>query len=310
MNWIEAVVALAVSFGISWIAVSFSIRLSKRWNALDFPDGGRKTQATPIPRLGGVAIAVVMTLLVLGAFAVTNRLGLALALQVLIPALLAAVVGFVDDRRHLNPYFRLALQAGIGVIAWIMGSRVEVTGSIAVNVVITIVWVMILVNAINLLDNSDGLAASTILIMAAAASVIAFLFGQALVALFGVTLMGVSLGYLRHNWHPARVYMGDSGAYFLGTLMALLLIRLTPSSVPQWIGILMILLIAALPILDMSFVVVRRIRAGVHPFTAGRDHLSHELQSRGRSVPVSVASLQIIALLGSVGAILLVLPWA
>lgn len=309
MNWIEAVVALSVSFGISWISVSFSIRLAVRWEVLDFPDGGRKVQAIPVPRLGGVAIAATMTLLVLGGLAVTNRPGLAVALQVLVPALVAAVVGLIDDRRHLNPYFRLVLQAGIGILAWGMGSRVDLTEATPANFAITVLWVMVLANAINLLDNSDGLASTTIAIMAVSASAIAALFGQALVSLFGVTLVGVSLGYLRHNWHPARLYMGDSGAYFLGTLMALLLIRLAPLAVPPGIALVVVLLIAALPLLDMIFVVLRRLRSGIHPFTAGRDHLSHELQARSLSVPKSVALLQGISLVGGVAAVLITLPW-
>ena len=306
----EAATALLVSFGITWIAVSLSIRLSKRWKVLDHPDGGRKTQSTPVPKLGGIAVALVMTLIVSAGFVATGRLGLALALQVLAPALAMAAIGFLDDRNDLNPYVRLLSQAAIGILAWFLGSRIELTGVTVLDIAITVLWIMVLVNAVNLLDNADGLAASTVFVMAAAASTIAALFGQALVSLFGVTLMGVALGYLRHNWHPARVYMGDSGSYFLGILMALLLIRLAPTAAPPGIAAAAVLLITLLPLFDMTFVVVRRIRLGIHPFTAGRDHLSHELQRRGCSVPVSVSLLQVISLIGAVSAVVIVLPWA
>ena len=310
MSWIEVATALLVSFGITWIAVSLSIRLSERWKVLDHPDGGRKTQSTPVPKLGGIAVALVMTLIVSAGFVATGRLGLALALQVLAPALAMAAIGFLDDRNDLNPYVRLLSQAAIGILAWFLGSRIELTGVTVLDIAITVLWIMVLVNAVNLLDNADGLAASTVFVMAAAASTIAALFGQALVSLLGVTLMGVALGYLRHNWHPARVYMGDSGSYFLGILMALLLIRLAPTAAPPGIAAAAVLLIALLPLFDMTFVVVRRIRLGIHPFTAGRDHLSHELQRRGCSVPVSVSLLQVISLIGAVSAVVIVLPWA
>ena len=309
MNWLEAATALLVSFGITLIAVGLSIRLSMRWKVLDHPDGGRKTQSSPVPKLGGIAVAVVMTLIVSVGFVATGRLGLGLALQVLVPALAAAAIGFLDDRNDLNPYVRLLFVAVVGALAWLLGSRIELTGVAALDTAMTVLWVVVLVNAVNLLDNADGLAASTVFVMAAAASTIAALFGQALVSLLGVTLMGVAIGYLRHNWHPARVYMGDSGAYFLGTLMALLLIRLAPTAVPPGIAAAAVLLIALLPLLDMTFVVVRRVRSGIHPFTAGRDHLSHELQRRGFSVPVSVSILQVISLIGAISAVVIVLPW-
>ncbi len=303
MNPMEALVVLIGSFAISWVSVDLSIRAAKRVNAYDHPDGGRKVQEHPIPRLGGLAIAGAFTVIIAIGLMVTGRLGFALALGVLIPALVAAAIGLADDRWHLNPYLRLGGQAGVGVLAWALGTRVAVTGLPAVDLAITVVWVMVIINGINLLDNSDGLAASTILVMGIGSSVIAAMFGQALVSLFGVVLVGVSLGYLRHNWHPAKVYMGDSGAYFLGSLAAMLLIRLTPENAPGWGGVAIVVLLALLPLADTTYVTVTRIARGVHPFTAGRDHMSHRLQDRGSTVPGSVLLLQIVSVGGAVTAV-------
>ena len=303
MNPMEALVVLIGSFAISWVSVDLSIRAAKKVNAYDHPDGGRKVQEHPIPRLGGLAIAGAFTLIIAIGLMVTGRLGFALALSVLIPALVAAAIGLADDRWHLNPYLRLSGQAGVGVLAWALGTRVAVTGLPAVDLAITVVWVMVIINGINLLDNSDGLAASTILVMGIGSSVIAAMFGQALVSLSGVVLVGVSLGYLRHNWHPAKVYMGDSGAYFMGSLAAMLLIRLTPENAPGWGGVAIVVLLALLPLADTTYVTVTRIARGVHPFTAGRDHLSHRLQDRGSTVPGSVLLLQIVSVGGAVAAI-------
>jgi UDP-GlcNAc:undecaprenyl-phosphate GlcNAc-1-phosphate transferase len=300
----EALVVLIGSFVISWVSVDLSIRAAKRVNAYDHPDGGRKVQEHPIPRLGGLAIAGAFTLIIAIGLMVTGRLGFALALGVLIPALVAAAIGLADDRWHLNPYLRLGGQAGVGVLAWALGTRVAVTGLPAVDLAITVLWVMVIINGINLLDNSDGLAASTILVMGIGSSVIAAMFGQALVSLFGVVLVGVSLGYLRHNWHPAKVYMGDSGAYFLGSLAAMLLIRLTPEKAPGWGGLAIVVLLALLPLADTAYVTLTRIARGVHPFTAGRDHLSHRLQHSGVSIPGSFLLLQGVSVVGAVGAII------
>ena len=303
MNIWEALVILVGSAALSWGVVAISIRLAHRMNHLDYPDGERKTQLRPIPKLGGVALAAVFTLIVVAALLVTGRLGFALGLAVLLPALGAAVIGFFDDRSSLNPYLRLILQAAVGGLAWALGTQIYLTGITALDAALMVLWVMVIINGVNLLDNSDGLAASTVLVMSVGAAIVAALFGQALVALMGVTLIGVAIGYLWHNWFPAKVYMGDSGAYFLGTLVALLLVRLRPASTPIWVGILIVLLLAILPLVDTTYVVAKRLRAGIHPFTAGRDHLSHKLQDRGASVPMSVAALQVLSILGVIGAV-------
>ena len=303
MNPLEALLVLIGSLTVSLICVDLSIRVAKRVNAFDHPDGARKVQERPIPRLGGLAIATAFSLIIVIGLLVTGRLGFSLALSVLVPALIAAVIGLADDLRHLKPYLRLTLQLGVGLLAWALGTQVSVTGFPIVDLGITAVWIMIIINGTNLLDNSDGLAASTVLVMSIGSFIIATLYGQALVALFGAALVGVALGYLHRNWHPAKVYMGDAGAYFMGALAAMLLIRLTPDHAPGWAGVLIVVLLALLPLLDMSYVIVTRLSRGVHPFTAGRDHLSHWLQNRGYSVPGSVLLLQVVSVVGAVLAV-------
>lgn len=305
MNLLQAVAVLVGSGVLSWLVVTLSIRLAHRLEVFDHPDGGRKTQVRPIPKLGGLAVALAFTAVILAGVLITDRLGFVLGLGVLVPALAAAVIGFLDDRSHLNPYVRLVLQAGVGVLAWAMGTRIALSGNEVVDAILLVLWVMIIVNGTNLLDNSDGLAASTVLIMSVGAAIVASLYGQALVSLMGVALVGVSIGYLWHNWFPAKVYMGDAGAYFLGTLVALMTVRLKPEGVPPVIGVLMVVLLVLLPLVDTTYVVIMRLRRGVHPFTAGRDHLSHVLQSRGLSVPMSVVALQGISVVGVAAAVIL-----
>jgi UDP-GlcNAc:undecaprenyl-phosphate GlcNAc-1-phosphate transferase len=217
-----------------------------------------------------------------------------------------ALLGFLDDRRHMNPYFRLAVQAGLAGLAWVTGTRVDVTGSLLLDFLLFVLWVMLIVNGINLLDNSDGLAASTTLVAALGAGVIAVVAGQELVSALAIALAGAALGFLRHNWYPARVYLGDAGAYFLGFMLAVLIVRLRPEDLGEWQGIVVALLLVALPLLDTAFVVSIRLLAGKHPFTAGRDHLSHQLQKRGSSIPLSVVQLQSISVISALLAVLLV----
>lgn len=289
----QLIAAGLASCVLAWAAVRLSIEVAKRTGALDSPDGDRKVQATAIPRLGGVAVAV--------AFAVAAIFGLValglsrqsmLAVAIVVPALLASLVGLADDYRNLSPRIRLVLQAGVGAMAYGLGTRADLSTNSVIDLGLTIFWVMLIVNGLNLLDNSDGLAASTALVSGLSSLVIAVHLGQTLIALLAMSLVGVSAGFLLMNWFPARVYLGDSGAYFLGTLLALLIIRLRPVDLPMSQAVVVAFLLATLPIVDTTYVIISRLRRGVHPFTAGRDHLSHRLQKMGLSVPTSVVVLQ------------------
>jgi UDP-GlcNAc:undecaprenyl-phosphate GlcNAc-1-phosphate transferase len=289
---------------LSGLVVWASIRLAHRFGVYDHPDSERKTQIVPIPRLGGLAVAGAFALSVLVALAALGRWSeLPLATSVLLPALGMALIGALDDRRGLGAYVRILLQAAMAVLAWILGTQIQVFGTPWLDGPLFVLWVLVLVNGINLLDNSDGLAATTVFVAAAGATVIAAHNGQILVSLLGVALAGASLGFLFHNWFPARVYMGDAGAYFLGFMLAVLTVRLRPEGSSALEGVVIALLLAALPIVDTTFVVISRLKRGIHPFTAGRDHLSHRLQARGRSVPASVLILQSVLVLTTLGAI-------
>lgn len=303
--WLIALV-IGASAVLSTIVVDLSIRMSHRLAAYDHPDGERKTQDRPIPKLGGVAVALALTTSVVAVLLVTSRFqALGLALSVLFPALLAALIGFLDDRQALTPYLRLAMQAGVAGLAWLLGSRLVITHVVAIDALILVLWVLVLINGINLLDNSDGLAGATVLVSSLGAAVIAVMYGQALVSILGFAIAGVTIGFLWHNWFPAKVYMGDAGAYFLGFLLAILTVRLKPMGAPIIVGVGIALLLVLVPLFDTTFVVINRLRQGIHPFTAGRDHLSHVLQGRSLSVAGSVAALQLVGVAGVIAAIVL-----
>lgn len=306
MTPIAYVAVVVASFIASALLVSVSRRVAFRIDALDHPDGGRKTQDVPIPRLGGVAVAVALTLVWTTATLVFEGAnGISLLLGVMIPGVAMAVLGLVDDRRNLNPWLRLALQALIAVGALLGGSRIGLTSNDVVNGVLLVVWVMVIVNAVNLLDNSDGLAGSTVLVSSIASAAVALVFGQFLVAALAFALAGVAAGFLLHNWYPATVYLGDSGAYFLGFMLAILVVRLRPSDLPPIQAVAIALLLVALPLVDLVYVITRRLARGIHPFTAGRDHLSHSVQRRGLSVPRTVVLLEAFLIATSAGAVAL-----
>ncbi len=267
--------------------------LAIRHNITDNPDGpgGRKTQRVPVPYLGGLAMALGMSLAVLlGTFLSHPHSGdVALAISVMGPAVMLALVGFLDDKSGLGVRSRLLSQIIAGTITASLlisnGTQTSIFGHWWIDAPLTIFWVVGIVNAMNFMDNMDGLSASIGGIAGLAFAVLAASNGQFLVAALSLALAGACGGFLIFNWSPARIYMGDAGALFIGCILAVIAIRLNLNSVSQPISLLAKLLILAVPIADTTTVVISRIRRGVSPLTGGRDHLSHRaarrLEARG-----------------------------
>ncbi len=304
-------VAAFVGSGIlSAVFVQGSIWLAQ-WSGLtDGPDGGRKTQDRSIPKLGGIAVAIAFTLVFLTAVGVSGEItAFQLLASVLLPALIVAGLGFIDDIRPLNPWIRLAAQTALALLVWWTGTQVGFTRVTWLDAAVTVLWIVGLTNAMNLLDNADGLAASTALVASLGTGIVAVIYGQYFVGALAFALAGTAAGFLWHNWAPATVYLGDAGAYFLGFLLAIVTLRLRPVSVAlPWSALIPVLLVLV-PILDTGFVVVRRLIERRHPFTPGRDHLSHVLMDRGLSVRQAVGVLQIVVVLSVAAAVALAWYW-
>jgi UDP-GlcNAc:undecaprenyl-phosphate GlcNAc-1-phosphate transferase len=300
-------VAAFVGSGIlSAVFVQGSIWLA-HWSGLtDGPDGGRKTQDRPIPKLGGIAVAIAFTLVFLTAVGISGEItAFQLLASVLLPALIVAGLGFIDDIRTLNPWIRLVAQTLLALLVWFTGTQVAFFRMDALDALVTVLWIVGLTNAMNLLDNADGLAASTALVASLGTGIIAVIYGQFFVGGLAFALAGTAAGFLWHNWAPATVYLGDAGAYFLGFLLAIVTLRLRPVGIAlPWSALIPVLLVFV-PILDTTFVVVRRVLSGKHPFTPGRDHLSHVLMATGLSVRQSVAVLQVVLIVSVGGAVAL-----
>jgi UDP-GlcNAc:undecaprenyl-phosphate GlcNAc-1-phosphate transferase len=277
-----------------------------KYDLLDHPDGSRKVQKNSIPKIGGLSVAVTFSFSVLlTSSAFSNIWDIKLVLSIIIPALLAGLVGFADDIKNIEPWLRIGLQIVIGLIAFALGTRVTLFNHFFIDILLTVFWIVLLINAFNLLDNADGLAGATLLLTTLFATYIAFANGQKLVYVLGISILGIILGFLIYNWTPAQIYLGDSGVYFLSTILALLLIKIRPSSLDFSESILIILFLVLLPIIDLSYVVVKRISSGIHPFTAGRDHLSHSLMQKGFNTRNAVLLLLTIHMLLSIVSILI-----
>ena len=272
-------------------------RIAIKQNVFDAPTAAHKTHKEPVPYLGGVAIIIGVLAVTYGTALLKNfsSQNFWLATSVLAPAAVLGVVGLIDDLRNLSPAPRFIIQTIAGIFtAWLLVSNDTVgnpTGSKVMDYIVTIVWIVGICNSINFFDNLDGGAAGTVAVSAIALFVLAFNGHQILIAALASVTAGATIGFLLWNKSPARIYMGDAGALFLGILIATLTIRLKPDAETEWTSLATPVLLLAVPILDTTVAVTSRLRRGVSPFQGGHDHLSHRLIRGGMSRRRSAISL-------------------
>jgi UDP-GlcNAc:undecaprenyl-phosphate GlcNAc-1-phosphate transferase len=303
---ILGVAAFALTGLLTWPVRALAIRLG----AMDAPNMARKTQAEPVPYLGGVAIALGISLITLGAvfvgadnFAGENNGQLKdLALTVLLPALVLGAMGLFDDLRSLSPWPRLLTQTLVGtVVAFVIvengtigtpfGNGDNGDSGSWINTAITIFWIVGICNSINFFDNLDGAASGAVAIAALGVFVIAFDRGQELVSALSIVTAGATIGFLLWNKSPAKIYMGDAGALFLGIIISVATIRLNPGITPTWQSLAIPVMLLAVPLLDTCVAVFSRHARGLSPLTGGKDHLSHRLVRAGLTRPMAAISL-------------------
>lgn len=295
----ETTFALAAGAFVLALITTFSLtpatgHVARRFGILDHPDEdphGRKNHQKVTPYLGGVAITagVVMGAAILALLAgerleletFAGGLGLAVGL---------AAMGVLDDIRPLPRTVKLVGQLVVAGGAWSLGFRVLAFDSDLLNLVVTAIWIIGITNAFNLLDNMDGLTAGLAGIGGLSFAVMGLLGDLTLVSLMGAAVSGAALGFLVHNHHPAKVFMGDAGSLFLGFLLALIGIEVEFDALPQ-VTFLVPVVVLGLPIFDTCLVVASRLRHGRSPFQGYRDHVSHRLVAIGLPVRVAVALL-------------------
>ena len=276
---------------------------------LDRPNSAHKSHSQPTPYLGGVAIILGVVTITYSALLISDLSfkNFWLVTSILGPAVAMGLIWLWDDVKQLPPLPRFIGQTIAGVVVAIVlissDNLGNPTGSTPLDAFISIVWVVGICNSINFFDNLDGGAAGTSAISAIALTFIAANGGQSLIASFSLVLTGATLGFLIWNRSPARIYMGDAGALFLGVLLATLTIRLNPDTNSTIASFSIPILILAVPILDTCVAVISRLRRKISPFQGGRDHLSHRLIRAGVSRKLTVIILWLFSIIFSLFAI-------
>jgi UDP-GlcNAc:undecaprenyl-phosphate GlcNAc-1-phosphate transferase len=269
--------------------------IERGWVAV--PSTDRHLHSRPLPRLGGVAI--------LASFLVTVFAGLLLVwfsghlnvefawrgiLTILLPALLVFLLGVYDDVHPVGPYFKFSVQAVAATILFAGGLRIldlpVLLGSHHfpwfVGLPVTILWVLAITNAFNLIDGLDGLAAGSALFSTLVVFVVSLFTNSPLVSLMTIALTGAILGFLRFNFNPATIFLGDCGSLFIGFLLSALALH-GAQKAPTIIAVAIPVVSFGLPILETALSVLRRFISGRPVFTADREHIHHKLLQRGLS---------------------------
>jgi UDP-GlcNAc:undecaprenyl-phosphate GlcNAc-1-phosphate transferase len=279
MTQIILIFLTALIFSI--VGTPIARRIALYVGVVDAP-AARKMHAAPVPLLGGAAIyaSFMVGLILLGDRAYIREL-----IGILLGATLVSLFGLADDHWGLHAYLKLGGQLLAGVVLLLGGTQVYLFPSHPwLNWAITLLWVVGMTNALNLLDNMDGLSGGVTTVAAAFFMLLAALGNppQVLVGAMAAALVGACVGFLRYNLNPATIFMGDTGSLFLGFVLAALGIKLRfPNNVP-WITWLVPICVLALPIFDTTLVFVSRILRGKNPLTTpGKDHLSHRLVALG-----------------------------
>jgi UDP-GlcNAc:undecaprenyl-phosphate GlcNAc-1-phosphate transferase len=288
-----------IAFVVAALVVLWSTpvvnKIGLRNGLVDQP-GGRKIHQRPMVRLGGVSIfmGTVIALLIVWSFGGFGFLPPDKEYEVwgvAIGGIAFFLIGLADDLFNLPALSRLFMQLSVAGMAWQSGVRIEFLtipffGLTSlpewIGLPITVIWLVGMANAINMIDGLDGLAAGVSGIAAVVMVIVSLFMNQPAAALIAAALAGGAIGFLRYNFNPAQIFMGDGGAYFMGfTLAGVGVIGLVKGVTT--VAVLLPYLILAVPILDISAVVVDRLRRGKSPFAADKRHLHHRLLQAGLS---------------------------
>ncbi len=293
-------IAFVVSAVVVLICTPVIREMGLRSGRVDLP-GDRKVHDRPMVRLGGVGIflGTILALLTVwgcGGFGALPAEKSDEVWGVTVGGLACFLIGLADDLYGMSPFSRLFMQSLVSIGAWQMGIQIKVLSipfmgmvslPVWVSVPLTMIWLMGMINAINWIDGLDGLAAGVSGIAAVVMLMVCLFMHQESAALIVAALAGGALGFLRYNFNPAQIFMGDGGAYFIGfTLAGVGTIGLVKGVTT--VAVLLPYLILAVPLLDMSAVIIDRLRRGKSPFHADKRHLHHRLLEAGLSHRLTV----------------------
>ena len=300
-------VAAVISFGSTPVVIA----LAKKIGAVDVPRDSRRMHDHPIPRMGGLAIFFGFILSVLLFLPLTTQLR-----GMLLGAVVIVILGIFDDIYALSAKLKFAVQIGAALIAVLMGNQIDYLSNPNIfssdpywhlgvlSIPISVLWIVAITNAVNLIDGLDGLACGVSTISSMTMLVIALTVAEAQVAILMAALAGACIGFLPYNLNPAKIFMGDTGSTFLGFVLATVSIQGLFKSYAI-ISFAVPFLVLGLPIFDTCFAILRRLARGQSPMAPDRGHIHHRLIDMGFTQKQAVAVLYLISAILGLSAVVL-----
>jgi UDP-GlcNAc:undecaprenyl-phosphate GlcNAc-1-phosphate transferase len=283
--------------GIALYGVPLARKAALKYGVVDAPDGNLKHQKEPVPYFGGLAIYIAFLMSLALTFEFRHDV-----LGIVLGGTIIVMLGLIDDFGVLTPLTKLIGQLLAVFVLIKSGIQIRIAAFPDwLDLVLTMFWMVGLINAFNLLDIMDGLSAGVGAISATLLLVASWLRGDQMIAFMLAALIGSLLGFLRYNWQPAKIYMGDTGAMFIGLMLgSLAMIGEYPSQ--HRLGLLTPIFILGVPIFDTLFVMYIRSRRGLPIFWGSPDHVAIRLRHWGLTVPRTVLlSYASTAVVGSIG---------
>ena len=298
---IDVILSLGIALAVSFLTTPVVKMFAEKIGAMDVPKDDRRMHKVPIPRLGGLAIFLGFVLSVLLLVKLDQQLQ-----GILLGATVIVILGVIDDIMPLPAWIKFLVQIFAALIVVFHGVRVETISNPNVfshdaflelggwSIPITVLWIVAITNSVNLIDGLDGLAVGVSTICSLTMLVIAIMVAEPSVAVIMAALAGGCIGFLPYNFNPAKIFMGDTGATFLGFILATVSVQ-GLFKFYAVISFVVPFLILGLPLFDTAFAFLRRLFHGQNPMHADRSHIHHRLIDMGLSQKQAVAILYVIS---------------
>ncbi len=305
----QVLLALLIAALVSFAATPLVKVLSVKWGAIDVPKDDRRMHDHPIPRMGGLAIFMgfLAAVLLLVPLDIPKK-------GMLLGSIVIVILGVFDDKYALSARLKFVVQIIAALIAAFAGNRVTVLSNPFssssvwqlgwLSWPVTVIWIVAVTNAVNLIDGLDGLACGVSTISSTTMLIIALLVSETDVAVVMAALAGACIGFLPFNFNPANIFMGDTGATFLGYIMATMSVQ-GMFKMAGLISFVVPFLVLGLPIFDVTFAVIRRVSHGQNPMTPDRGHIHHRLIDMGFSQKQAVGVLYLVSAILGLSAVVL-----
>jgi len=290
---------MIVGFGTSLCLTPLTRQLALRLGVTAAPNP-RNIHRFYAPLMGGAAIyiAFVLSLLLFSPPDYLRELGAIVA-----GATMLAWVGYLDDRRHIRPLLRLAVMTFAALVAVLAGVQIRLFNIPLIDIPLSLFWIVALINAVNWIDNMDGLAAGSAAISAGFFLILALSQGQILVSMLAAAIFGSACGFLIYNFNPSSTFMGDMGAYTLGFVLAILAVKLKFAAQPLNVTWVIPILVLALPILDINLAIAARLLERRPLMQASKDHISHRILHLGASQRQTLILLYLLSIVSGFAAL-------